>query len=44
MMDAWRSMHVRDSLWNPPLRTLRLSGDLPFLQYTSSDIYYRQGA
>jgi len=26
-------MRVRDSLWNPPLRTLRLSGDLPFLQW-----------
>ena len=34
MMDAWRSVRVRDSLWNPPLRTLRLSGDLPFLQWT----------
>jgi hypothetical protein len=32
MMDAWRSMRVRNSLWNPPLRTLRLSSDLPFLQ------------
>jgi len=27
-------MRVRDSLWSPPLRTLRLSGDLPFLQWT----------
>jgi len=27
-------MRVRDALWNPPLRTLRLSGDLPFLQRT----------
>jgi hypothetical protein len=33
-MDVWRSIRVRDSLWNPPLRTLRLSGDLPFLQWT----------
>ena len=33
-MDAWRSMRVRDLRWNPPLRTLRLSGDLPFLQWT----------
>jgi len=23
-------MRVRDSLWNPPLRTLRLSDDIPF--------------
>jgi len=28
-MDARRSMRVRDSLWSPPLRTLRRSGDLP---------------
>jgi hypothetical protein len=34
MTDAWRSMRMRDSLWNPPLRMLRLSGDLPFLQWT----------
>jgi len=34
MMDAWRSMRVRDSLWSPLLRTLRRSGDLPFLQWT----------
>jgi hypothetical protein len=30
MMDAWCSMRVRDSLWNPSLRTLRLSDDHPF--------------
>jgi len=28
-MDAWRSVRVRDLRWNPPPRTLRLSGDLP---------------
>jgi len=33
-MDAQQSMRVRDSLWHPSLRTLRLSGDLPFLQRT----------
>jgi len=27
-------MRVRDSLQNPPLRTLCLSGDLPFLLWT----------
>ena len=33
-VDAWRGMRVRDSQWNPPLRTLRLCGDLSFLQWT----------
>jgi hypothetical protein len=28
VMDAWRSLRVRDALWNPPLQTLRRCGDI----------------
>jgi hypothetical protein len=34
MMDARRSMRVRDALWNLPPRTLRLCGEMIFLQWT----------
>ena len=32
--DAWRSVRGHDALWNLSLRTLRLCGDIPFLQWT----------
>jgi len=33
-MDAQRSIQVHDAIRKPPLRTLRLGGDMPFLQWT----------
>ena len=34
MMDAPRSMRLRDAIWNPPLRTLRLRSEIAFSQRT----------
>jgi len=45
MMDAQRSIRVRDVIRKPPLRTLRLCGDMPFLQWSHNykkRLYYTE--
>jgi hypothetical protein len=42
MMDARRSIHARDAIRKPPLRTPRRCGELPLLQWTHVLLQFTQ--